>query len=90
MIERFNDDIPKDEIAYKRRKTAEKIEKRRKETKKYKATTENPIKLLENDNEINSDDSDDKIILRRSGRVLKSTAKKRDLIGFSAAGEGRK
>ena len=66
------------------------MEKRRKKTKKHKATTEEPIKLLKDDNEINSDNSDDKIILRRSGRTSKPTAKKRDLIGFSAAGEDRK
>ncbi len=90
MIERFGDDIPEDEIVYERRKAAEKIEKCRKETKKYGATTEEPIKLSEGDNKINNDNSDDEIILRRSGRALKSTAKKRDLIGPSAAGEGRK
>jgi len=90
VIKRFGDDIPKNKIVYKRRKTAEKVEKRRKEAKKYKITTEELIELLKNDDEINSDDSDDEIILRRSGRVLKLTAKKRDLIGSSAAGEDRK
>ena len=90
MIKRFSDDIPEDEIAYKRRKTAEKMKKRRKKAKKYKATTEKPIKLSEDDNEVDSDDSDDKILLRRSGRALKLTIKKRDLIGPSAAGEDRK
>ncbi len=90
MIKRFSDDIPKNKIAYKRRKTAEKVEKRRKEAKKHRTTTEELIKLSKNDNEINSDDSDDKIILRRSRRVSKPTAKKRDLIGPSAAGEDRK
>ena len=90
MIEKFSDDISKDEIAYKRRKTAEKIKKRRKKTKKYRATTEKPIKLLKDDNKINSDNSDDKIILGRSGRASKPTAKKRDLIEPNAAGEGRK
>ncbi len=34
MIERFGEDIPKNEIAYERRKAAEKIEKYRKEIKK--------------------------------------------------------
>ncbi len=90
MIERFGDDIPKDEIAYKRRKAVEKVEKRRKEAKKYRATTEELIELSESDDEVDSDDSDDKIILRRSGRALKLTAKKCNLIGLSAAGEGRK
>ncbi len=90
MIERFNDDIPEDKIAYKRRKTAKKMKKRRKKTKTYKTTTEKLIKLLENDNKINNDNNDDKIILRRSGRALKPTTKKYDLIESNAAGEGRK
>ena len=90
MIERFSDDISEDEIVYEGRKAAEKVEKRRKEVKKYGATTEELIELLEGDDEVDSDDSDDEIVLRRSGRVLKSTAKKRDLIGSSAADESRK
>src|SRR6266498_5035579 len=88
VIERFSDDISEDEIVYERRKTTEKIKKRRKETKKYGTTTEKPIKLLEDDDEINNDNNDDKIVLQRLGRVLKSMTKKRDLIGFNAAGEG--
>jgi len=66
------------------------VEKHRKETKKYKTTTEELIKLLEDDNKIDSDNSDDKIIIQRLGRILKLTVKKRDLIGSSAAGEDRK
>jgi len=90
VIERFGDDIPEDEIVYERRKAAEKIEKCRKETKKYGATTEEPIKLSEGDNKINNDNSDDEIILRRLKRALKPRTKKRDLIEPNAANENRK
>ncbi len=86
----WGDDIFKNDIAYERRRPAEKAEKCR---KKKGATTEELIKLLEGDNEIDrdsDDDSNDKIILRRSERISKSTIKKLDLIGFSAAGKGRR
>ena len=90
MIEKFGDDIPENEIIYKRRKTTEKVEKRRKKTKKHKTTIEELIKLSKNDNKINNDNSDDEIILQRLKRALKPRTKKRDLIEPNAANENRK